>query len=182
MQHRLFLSLDPFRTIATTAAVWVIVGVPVAAIIAALRVFVFVVTSFPEMAVTAAALGAVQGLWLYLAGRSSEPEPGSLRWLGSLSGAVLGLLGFPPVFSRSNIVADRLMVAVFLLAAIGGGIAAGLASAAVVAVPVRGRRSDLGRSVALGCLLVLPLAAPIFSSTGPRPPTGFRFPECRTGR
>jgi hypothetical protein len=43
---RLSLSLDPFRSIATAAFVWAIVGVPVAAVIAAFRVFVWVITSF----------------------------------------------------------------------------------------------------------------------------------------
>src|SRR5438552_2547418 len=150
MEQRLSASLDCFRIIAKAAAVWVIVGVPVAAVIAAFRVFLFVITSVPEMAATAAVLGAVQGLWLYLAGRPSESGYGGVLRLSSISGCVLGLLGFPPVFSRSNVVADRLMVAVFLLAAICGGIAAGYATARVVAVPVRGRRSSLSRSVAFG--------------------------------
>jgi len=159
MERRLSPLRDAFRSIATAAAVWVIVGVPVAAVIAAFNVFLFVITSFPEMAATAPVLGAVQGLWLYLAGRPSESEYGGVLRLSSISGGLLGLLGFPPVFSRSNIVADRLTVAVFLVAAICGGIAAGCASGRIVAVPVRGRRSTLSRSVAFGCLLVLPLAA-----------------------
>jgi hypothetical protein len=159
MEQRLSPLLDAFRSIATAATVWAIVGVPVAALIAALGVSVWVITSFPEMAATAAVLGAVQGLWLYLAGRPTESGYGGLRWLDSVSGGVLGLLGFPPVFSRSNIVADRLLVAVFVLAAICGGIAAGLVSGRVGAVPVRGRRSTLDRSVVVGCLLVLPLTA-----------------------
>jgi hypothetical protein len=111
------------------------------------------------MAASAVVLGAVQGLWLYLTGQPSEPKYGDHLWVGSVSGGVLGLLGFPPVFSRSNIVADSGMVAVFLLAAICGGICAGHASARVVDVPLRGHRSFLGRSVVVGCLLVLPLAA-----------------------
>jgi hypothetical protein len=111
------------------------------------------------MVASAIVLGAVQGLWLFLAGRPSESEYGDHLWVGSVSGGILGLMGFPPVFSRSNIVADRMMVAIFLLAAICGGISAGLVSARVVAVPLRGRRSVLGRSVVAGCLLVLPLAA-----------------------
>jgi hypothetical protein len=177
MERRLSPSLNSFRSIATAAAVWAIVGVPVAAVIAAFRVSIWVITSFPEMAATAAILGAVQGLWLYLAGQPSESEYVYLRWLGSVSGGILGLLGFPPVFSRSNIVADRLMVAVFLLAAICGGIAAGLASARVVAVSLRGRRSTMGRSVVAGCLLVLPLAALDYQLYWP--PTADRLPVPR---
>src|SRR6185295_14642983 len=177
MEQRLSPSLDFFRTITTAAAVWAIVAVPVAAVIAAFRISIWVITSFPEMATTAALLGAVQGLWIYVAGRPSESEYGALRWLGAVSGGVLGLLGFPPVFSRSNIVADRLMVTVFLLAAICGGIAAGLASGRTVTVPVRGRRSTLGRYVVSGCLLVLPIAALDYYFYWP--PTADRLPVPR---
>jgi hypothetical protein len=180
MQQRLSLSADPFRRMATAAAVWVIVGVPVAAIIAAFRVFVFVITSFPEMAATAAVLGAAQGIWLHLAGQPSDSGSSGLRWLGSVSGGILGLLGFPPVFSRSNIVADRLMVAVFLVAAVCGGIAAGLASASAVAVPLRGGRSTLGRSVAIGFLIVLPLAVLDFHFYWPA--AADRLPVARVSR
>jgi hypothetical protein len=134
--------------------------VPVAAVVAAFRVFVWVIFALPEMAATAAVLGVVQGLWLWLVGRPSNSEYSHFRWFGPVAGGVLGLLGFPPVFSRINgVVADRLLVAVFLLAAICGGIAAGFVSARVVAVPLRGRRSTLGRSVVIGCILVLLLAA-----------------------
>jgi hypothetical protein len=162
------------------AAVWVIVGVPVAAVIAAFRVSVYVITSFPEMAVTAAVLGAVHGLWLYLAGRPSESESRERRWLGWVSGGVLGFLGFPPVFSRSNIVADRPMMAFFLVAAICGGIAAGLASGRLVAVPVRDGRSTVGRTVTIGCLIVLPLAALDYHFYWP--PTSDRLPVARVSR
>ena len=159
MMHRLSASPDPLRSIATAAAVWALVGPAVAAVIAAFRVFVWVIASFSEMVATAAVLGAVQGLWLYLAGRPSDSKYGVHRWLGSVSGALLGLLGFPPVFSRVNgVVADRLTVAVFLLAAIFGGIAAGLTCTGVVTRLLGSRTSTLGRSVVVGCLLVLPLA------------------------
>jgi hypothetical protein len=145
-------------SIATAAVVWVFAGVPVAAVVAALRVFVWVIVSLPEMAVTAAVLGAVHGLWLHLVGRPLESRVRRV-WFGAVSGGVLGLLGFPPVFSRSNIVANQLMVVVFLLAALCGGIAAGLVSAMVVPIPLRDRRPTLGRSLVMGSLLVLPLAA-----------------------
>ena len=52
-----------FRSVRTTALVWLVVGVPVASIIAAFAVFVWVITSLPEMLVTAAVLGSVQGFW-----------------------------------------------------------------------------------------------------------------------
>lgn len=170
-------SLASFKSVATATSVWAMVGVPVAAVIAAFRVFVWVIFSLPEMAATAAVLGAVQGFWMYLAARPSEPESGDLRWFGPVSGGILGLLGFPPVFSRINgVVADRLMVAVFLLAAVCGGIAAGFASARVVAV----LRSTLGRSVVVGCLLVVPLAALDYHFYWP--PTADRLPVLRVSR
>ena len=176
MEQRLSSSLNPFRNIATAAAVWAIVGVPVAAVIAAFRVFVWVILALPEMAATAAVLGAAQGLGLYLIGRPSQPGYGKSRWFGPVSGGILGLLGFPPVFSRINgVVADRLMVGVSLLAAVCGGIAAGFASARVVVL--QGRRSTLGRSVLVGCLLVLPLAALDYHFYWP--PTADRLPVSR---
>ena len=151
-------ALHPLRSIATAAAVWAVVAVPVAAVVAAFRVFVWVIFALPDMAATAAVLGAVQGLCLWLAGRPSNSDYSHSRWFGPVAGGVLGLLGFPPVFSRINgVVADRLLVAVSLLAAICGGIVAGFVSARVVAVPVR--RSTLGRSVVIDCILVLLLAA-----------------------
>jgi len=50
----------------------VFVGVPVAAVVAALRVFVWVIVSLPEMVVTAAVLGAVHDLWLHLVDRLKQ--------------------------------------------------------------------------------------------------------------
>jgi len=145
------------KTVATAAGMWLAVGVPVAAVVAAFRVFVWVIFGLPEMMVTAAALGAVQGLWLYLVGRPSTENRG-LEWFSMGLGGVLGLLGFPPVMSRiDGVVVDRLMVAVFLLAAFCGGIAAGFVSTSVVAVPLR-NRSTLVRAAGVGCLLVLLLA------------------------
>ncbi len=136
------------------------VAVPVAAIIAAFRVFVYVMYAVPEMAVTAAVLGCVQGLWVYLAGRPTKSQESDLRWFGAVSGGVLGLLGFPPVFSRINgIVADRLLVAVSIFAAVCGGIAAGAILIKVVAVPLRGGGSIPGRAVVVAFFFVLPIGA-----------------------
>ena len=179
MKLRMSSSLEPFRSLTTGAAVWVIVGVPVAAGIAGFRVFVWVIFSLPEKAATAAVLGAVQGLWVYLA-ESSERESGGLRLFGPISGGILGFLGFPPVFSRINgVVADRPMVAVALLAAVCCGIAAGFALARGRAV-ARGRCLSPGRSVFVGCLLVLPLAALDYHFYWP--PTFDRLPVLRVSR
>jgi hypothetical protein len=152
---------DLFKNVATAAVVWTIVGVPVATVVAASRVFVWVITSLPEMAATAAVLGGVHGLWLYLVGQRSDSAQADLRWFGPVSGGILGLLGYPPVFSRINgIVVDRLAVAVFLLAAVCGGTAAGFAAARrVVPLQLRGRRSIAGRRLIIGCFFVLPVAA-----------------------
>jgi len=131
------------------------VGVPVAAGIAAFCVSAWVIASIPDMAVTATALGAVQGLWFYLAGQRSKSEHDGLLRLGLFSGGILGALGFPPVFSRASIIAARPTVVVFLAAAIAGGIAAGLASARVLTVPLRGRTLTLGWRVVVGGLIAL---------------------------
>jgi len=151
------------RIIAASSVAWVIVGVPVAAIIAASRVFPWVIYSLPEMVVTATAAGAVQGLWLYLALRPSESNRSNLGWLGSLSGGILGILGFPPVFSRINsLVVDQTAAVVFLVAAISGGIVAGVASSRIVARLRRDCSVSLARSAVVGCA-----------------PIGFLFPAYR---
>lgn len=148
-------ALLALRSIGTAGALWVVVGVPVSAAIAALSFSVWVIASFPAMALTAALLGAVQGLWFCLAGQRSKPEYDDLLPLGLLSGGFLGLLGFPPVFSRASIIAARPTVAVFLMAAIVGGLAAGLVAARVLTMPLRGRRFKLGWKVVIGGLIVL---------------------------
>ena len=148
-------ALSALWSVATAAAVWVVVGVPSAGVIAAWRASLWVILSFPEMAICAAVLGAIQGLWFYLAGLGSKPEGKSIVWLGLYSGGFLGVLGFPPVFSRTNIIAARPTAAVFLLAAIVGGFAAGLVSARVLAAPLRGRTLTLGWRVVFGSLIVL---------------------------
>src|SRR5262249_60911362 len=102
------------------------------------------------MAATAAVLGSLQGLWLELAGRSSEARSVDLPWLGSVSGGVLGLLGFPPVFSRSSIVPDPVMVADFVMADILGGAAAGFAWSLVAAAARQDRRVNFGRGGVVG--------------------------------
>lgn len=59
-----------------------------------------VILSVPEMAVTGFVLGVVHGLWLQLAGRSSESKAHDVRLLGAISGGVLGLLAFPRILAR----------------------------------------------------------------------------------
>jgi hypothetical protein len=152
--------LGSIRGVAMATAVWVLVGVPVAAVISALQLFLFVVLAVPEMAETAFVLGVVHGLWLQLAGRSPESKARDVRLRGVISGGVLGLLAFPPVFSRAYITPVNVSAAVtFVTAAIVGGITAGVASAAVVTVPLRPLGSTLSRNVVFGCLFILPLMA-----------------------
>ena len=139
------------------AIVWVMVGAPAAALIAACRVFAWVIFAVPQMAITAAVLGLLQGLWLHLSSDWEESRPRKHAWLGSLSGAILGLLGFAPVFSRINIVADRGMVAVFLSAATVGGILSGVVLTRVGFLKRPYWTPRLGRSVLVGFLLIVPL-------------------------
>jgi hypothetical protein len=144
------------RTVLASAYVWVIVGVPVATLIAACRVFVWVLTSLPEMIITAAVLGVVDGLWMHLSGSQSQANG---RWCGVLSGGLLGCLGFPPVFSRvDGLVVEQLTAWVFFGAAIGGGLAAGFAATRVVTRITVIRQCDFGRVVVIGAALLLPLA------------------------
>ena len=122
----------------------------------------------------------MSGATRVMAGRPPESDFRGLRWPGSVSGGLLGLLGFPPVFSRTDIVADRLTVAIFLLAAICGGTAAGLASGRVVAMRARWGRLTLRRSALVGCLLVLPPAAVDYRLYWP--PAADRLPVPRVSR
>jgi hypothetical protein len=149
-------ALVAFGSIGIAAAMWLVVGAPVAAGIAASFVSFWMLASFPEIAATASVLGAVQGLWFYLAGPGrSKSEYDGFLWLGAFSGSFLGVLGFPPVFSRVGIIAARSTVAVLLLGAIVGGIAAGLVSAHVLTLLLQGRTLKLGwRVVFVGLIII----------------------------
>lgn len=138
-----------------SAAMWVVVGAPVAAGIASIRMSVWVIASLPEMAVTSAVLGALQGLLFFLCGHGRfKSVHGGFVWLGAFSGSLMGVLGFPPVFSQAGIIATRSTVAVLLLAAIMSGLAAGLVSAHVLTMLLWGRSMQLGwKIVALGLFI-----------------------------
>ncbi len=135
---------------------WLVVCAPVAAGIAASFVSFWMLASFPEIAVTATVLGGVQGLWFYLAGPGRfKSEYDGYLCLGAISGSFLGVLGFPPVFSRAGIIAANPTVAVFLLAAIAGGTVAGLVSAHVLTLLLQGRTLKLGwRVVFVGRIIL----------------------------
>jgi len=167
--------LDLARSAGRSALCWMLVGVPVSAAVAALRVFVWVVFSLPEMILTAAMLGVVHGLWVKLASRPSGTP--NHRWFGPVSGGLLGVLGFLPVVSRIDaIVIDRSSASVFLAAAIVGGAAAGFVSTRSAGR----RRFSTGRIVGVGSLVVLPVAAYVYIVDWP--PAADRLPVRRVSR
>jgi hypothetical protein len=104
-------------------------------------------------------LGALHGPWLYFE-RDRWRSAGQLHRFGLLSGAVFGLLGFPPAFARTSLIVSPFQVGVFLAAALLGGAAAGLANARFYLPQVRPQvPSGWRRRLVAGCLIVLPLAA-----------------------
>lgn len=148
-----------FRNVAFTTVLWVLVGVPVAAAICALQLLAYVLIAVPRMAEVAAVLGIAHGLWLHLSRGCHRGLKAGDLWFGAISGGILGLLGFLPVFSQTELVIERnVLIAIFIAAAVVAGIAAGITSAAVVVAPVKNFGPTLRLKIGIGCLLVLPLA------------------------
>lgn len=153
------------KTILISAAIWVLVAVPVAAGVSFLVVSVFIIYAFKDMAMTAAVIGASQGLCLFLTAKLSPPAPESSpernavsEWFGAAFGGALGLLGFVPVYSHTSISGGILPVFIFLLAAITGGALAGTVCRRRLTVsPLR--PVELRRAFVLASLLLLILAA-----------------------
>lgn len=156
MAHRTSLAL---RSMGIAAAIWVLVGVPITGLIAALSMSFWVLAAFADMAGTAAVLGAVQGLWFYLVGKRSTPGRDGVLTLGLLSGAFLGALGFRPVFSHTSIIAARPTAALMLAAGVAGGIVSGFIAALILRRRLPTRSSTLRRGIAIGGLLAIGLAA-----------------------
>ena len=151
---------DLLFTVSKTITIWLVVGMPVALAVSAIQLFLWVVLIAPEVARAAAIFGAIHGLWLHLAGQSHRSTARDIRLFGIVSGGILGLLGFPVVFSRADILPVTVSAVVtFVMAATLGGAIAGGMSATFVAIPQRHSSSTLVRNVALGCLLVLPILA-----------------------
>lgn len=158
IDKRVHLLLTGLGNVAFSSVTWVLVGVPAAGIICAAALSFYVILAFHQMAITAAVLGAIQGLWLQLIGRSQERSRPELIYAGALSGCILGLFGFPPAFSDTELViTNNIVIVLFVSAAVFGGTAAGIVSA-LVTTPVRTPASSLLRKIAIGCLLLLPLA------------------------
>jgi hypothetical protein len=164
MQGQRWAWLEPFRTILTSAAIWVFLAVPVAAGISFLAVSLLIIYAVKEMVATAAVLGAVQGLCLFLMAKWSRPVPGSspenpnrCSWFGALFGGALGLLGFVPVYSYTSISGAFWLVIIFLIAAISGGAVAGMVCCGGISARLRCSVA-LGRSFVLASLFMLTLA------------------------
>jgi hypothetical protein len=166
MQRQRWEWLVACRTIVTAAAIWVFLGVPVAAAITGVVLLFFVVLAVPVMAATAAVLGAAQGLCLVVASRWSrsractrrEADSAGIRWFGAISGGVLGLLGFLPVYSHTSIVVKTPAVYVFLVAGISAGAVAGTVCCWKLPVKLLSPPTPR-RTFAVGSLVVLALAA-----------------------
>lgn len=156
----------PCKMIAKSVAIWVFIGVPVAATISATRVSVFVIDAIPAMAAAAAVLGAAFGVCLLLICPWSQStiverfktRHSHLRWFGAIFGGLCGLLGFPPVYSHNSINAPFSWIITFAGAAIIAGVASGvICCAKLPAAPVS--RSAIGRSIIVGTVALLAVAA-----------------------
>lgn len=155
-----------FIIVFATSATWVIVAVPIAAAVSAIRFSLLFLFVLRQMAWSAAVLGGIQGVWvmladgLYRSGGSelSGPKSVDVRWFAAVSGGVLGLLGFLPVYSHTTIVVGMSTLISLVVSAVGGGIAAGVVSGVVL---FRGRLNPMAvaQSVIVGGLLVLALTA-----------------------
>ena len=142
------------RDVVTTAVVWVVVGVPVAALLSLIGIFLLFAGREPAMLITGAVLGVVHGLWLTIGGRVPSANTSESSWPGALSGALLGLLGFPAVYSHSESATDIRVVALYVAAALAGGMVAGVVSLRAIAAYRPSRARTPVRSIVTGCVLL----------------------------
>jgi len=149
--------LIALKSLAGGAIIWCTVGAGVAALISSLVIFVWAIYVVTVAAPIAALLGCVQGLWLYLE-RLHWKNSGERMRFGWTSGAALGLLGFAPSYIHIEILPSHGCrdIAVFLVAALFGGMAAGGVTAKLTPTP-DGPQGASGRArrVLVGCLLIL---------------------------
>lgn len=152
------------RTVLTAAALWVLIAVPVAGAVSMISLSALFLFALREMAITAAVLGAIHGLWLFLlcpSPQNSNDSPEkhtNLHRFCSLSGGVLGLMGFLPVYSQTTIFVGYLEIANILAAGVCGGAVAGFVLGQSLS-----RRGfsppELRQTLIVGGLLVLSLGA-----------------------
>jgi hypothetical protein len=153
-----FRLLAVIRNVLTASATWAVIGVPVAALLSLEGLVLLLTGRFGRGVIVGLVLGAVQGLWLTVGGRVVEVEDSRSDWPGAGSGAVLGLLGFPAVFSRLNgIDFDYRQLAWLAIAVVCGGMVAGVLSHRVIAAYGPWDPPTRGRSAAVAAVLVLAL-------------------------
>lgn len=149
--------LNALGMLALGALIWCTLGSGVAALISSLVLFVYAVFVVTAAARIAALLGAVQGLWIFLERHSWKTSRQRVRF-GCVSGAAFGLLGFAPAYIHTEILPPHGWwgIAVFLIAALLGGMAAGAVTAMLVATPDTPQAtSGHIRRILVGSLLVL---------------------------
>jgi hypothetical protein len=154
------------RELLIAATTWVFLAVPVAAAISAIGLSLMFMFVLKEMAATAVVLGATHGLWVLLAGGSSRfaasglpgPKKFGFRWFGAISGGVLGLLGFLPVYSCTSVNMDYPSIILLVAAGICGGVVAGLVFCSISFARLSNPPA-IAQSLIVGSLLVLAIAA-----------------------
>ena len=146
------------RDVLTASAIWTFIGVPVAGLLSLGGIVLILAGKCPRDVVTGAVLGAIHGLWLTLGGRLEDVEDRTSDWPGAVSGAILGLLGLPVVFSQMNsIVADHRVLVLLVIAVVCGGMVAGVFSQRVIGAYGPWDPPTPRRSAAVGCVLLLAL-------------------------
>ncbi|MBV9404470.1 MAG: hypothetical protein JO211_03930 [Acidobacteriaceae bacterium] len=145
------------KNVARTAALWILVGVPVASVISAVYLLFWVTLAIPRMAATAAVLGIADGLWIHLAAGSRRGSKALDLLINASFGAVLGLLGFPPVFAPTELYVEKdLVVAIFIASGVVAGATSGMV--AVKAGPCTSVSRPIARKLAVALLLIAGLA------------------------
>ncbi len=155
------------RSLVRGAVVGILVGVSVGAVVSAFVVSVYAIFLFYYAAPSAALLGALQGLWLYLE-RDRWASQREVLLFGTVSGAALGLLGFAPIFVQTNVLLRGRDIVLLLCAAIAGGGAAGRVNASFFVSYARPQMSPgLRRRLVAGGLIVLSIGLFEYLQYGP---------------
>lgn len=153
-----FRMLTVVRNVLTASAIWALIGVPVAALLSLQGLVLLLTGRFGRGLVVGLVLGAVHGFWLTVGGRVVEVEDSGSNWPGAVSGALLGLLGFPAVFSKmTGLAFDYQQLAWLAIAVVCGGMVAGVISLRVISAYGPWDPPTRGRSAAVAGVLVLAL-------------------------